>query len=83
MYPPHMFYSYDGPEYADDSSYDDSYSEYDPYSHDAEPDHCEYKDSDAQYHDNADHKDAPEGYEYEHEELRYKVYEAQELKELI
>jgi hypothetical protein len=66
-----MFHGYDG------------YSEYDPYSHDPEPDCCEYEDSDAQYHDNPDHKDAPEGYEYEHEELGYEVYEAQELNELI
>jgi hypothetical protein len=67
-----MFYGYDG-------GYD-GYSEYDPYSHDAEPEHCEYEYGDTQYHDNADHEDAPEGYKHEHEELGYEADEAQELE---
>jgi len=71
-----MYHSYNSPEYADYG-----YSEYKLYSDNAEPNHYGHKDSEAQYYDNMDHKDIPEGDDYEYKEPEYKGNEVHEQEE--
>jgi hypothetical protein len=54
--------------YAYECGYDGNYgnNEYESYSDYAEPDQCEYEDSDTQYHE-----DTPEGFEHGYEEPEY------------
>jgi hypothetical protein len=60
----------------------DKYDQYDVYLDHAEPNHCEYKDSDPQYHNDTDHKDIPEGLKHGHQELEHKGDRVRKLEEL-